>query len=432
VIDELTLVPPIAPISMSTTLAAATPRVADSGICGLVARPVDVSAALTRPNGFEAAVAAPGYLPRDLTPAIEAARRSLNTGAGTGVTTLDVLPGDPAPRQQFTPGRGVLLERAVGTDPEEFTTVDVTGAPPAATDVPIRDGVVIPRPANARVAGVPMTLPDQPLHRAGSLRIRGIVRLRTGPSTIVPAVGAAVSITGVWWDYPSSVTAAPLAPDLCAIDPTLRLAYPVGTAVGECPLTPAGASRTLREVMPAGARVAIVAPNALLTPAGGDILQIGDDLTADDEVVVTDGFDPVADPDAPVRIALRTPTDKLHRAGEPVQAMTQGVVTPVGSVAREGLAGDAVLFCPGLPALAPASTIVVADGTPRATFYRATQLPSTPIHLVPLDTKGRFTWPPIARIAQVRVVADLPPHPPVQVDMALDYGGDSSLAIVLT
>jgi hypothetical protein len=36
-------------------------------------------------------------------------------------------------------------------------------------------------------------------------------------------------------------------------------------------------------------------------------------------------------------------------------------------------------------------------------------------------------------VAQIRVVALLAPHPSVQVDMALDYGGgDASLAIVLT
>jgi hypothetical protein len=41
-------------------------------------------------------------------------------------------------------------------------------------------------------------------------------------------------------------------------------------------------------------------------------------------------------------------------------------------------------------------------------------------------------WPPLARIAQIRVVANLPPHVPVQLDLALDYGGDAALAIVIT
>ena len=35
----------------------------------------------------------------------------------------------------------------------------------------------------------------------------------------------------------------------------------------------------------------VVAPNNGLNPAGGNLLRIGDPLTSDDELVVTDGFD---------------------------------------------------------------------------------------------------------------------------------------------
>lgn len=438
VLDELTLAPPLAPISLTSTLPGATAKVADGGICGLVGRPVDVSAALTRPNAFTARVSAPGYLARDLTPAIDAARRALNAPAGPGDQKLDVLPGDPAPRTQFTPGRGVLLERALPTDAEEFMTVDVRAAPPAPTDVPLSERVVTGGPIGLHVAGVPLTLPDQPLHRDAVLRIRGRVQLKTGPSTIVPAGAAEVGIRGVWWDYPSSVTAAPQAPDLCAVDPTLRQAYATNANVSRCAPTTTGPVRTLRDGAAPESMMVVIAPNDLLNPAGGDLIRIGNPLTSDDELVVTAGFDAVADPTAPVRVVLRTPTGKLHRAGEPVRAMNMGAVTPVGNTTREGLPGDVVVFASGLPALPTSATIVVDDGNPlRATFYRATQFPSTTngvafSHVVAPDVTGRFTWPPIARVAQIRVMANMPPHGPVQVDMALDYGGDASLAIVLT
>jgi hypothetical protein len=437
VYDELTLAPPIVPISLTSSLPGAKAKVADGGVCGLVARPFDVSAALTRPNSFTARVTAPGYLARDLAPAIEAARRTLNTAAVPGTTTLDIVPGDPAPRRQFTPGRGVLFERPVATGPEQFATVRVAAAPPPATDVPIRDGVDVLRPANTRVAGVPLALPEQPLHRDAVLRIHGTIGLRTGPSTIVPAVGASVAIRGVWWDYPSSVTAPPIAPDVCSVDPTLRLAHPVGATVHRCPPVATGPARRLRDPAPAESGAVVVAPNNGLNPAGGDLLRIGDPLTGDDELAVTDGFDAVADPAASVRIRLRAPIGKLHRPNDPVQAMNPGVVTAIGNVMREALPGDAVLFCPALPPPLTNATLVVENGTPRATYYRATQFPTTPgggvfNHLVPLDVNGRFSWPAIARIAQVRIVTSLPPHGPVQVDMALDYGGDASLAIVLT
>jgi hypothetical protein len=438
VVDELSLAPPIAPISLTSTLPGATARIADGGVCGLVARPFDVSAPLTRPNSFTARVTAAGYLARDLGPAIETARRALNTAAVPGVNVLDVVPGDPVPsRRQFAPGRGVLLERAAPTDPEQFTTVRVPAAPPSATDVPTLDPVGVLRPPGTRVAGVPLLLPDQPLHRDATLRIHGTVRLRTGPSSIVGATGARVAIAGVWWDYPSSVTAAPIAPDVCGVDPTLRLSHPIGATVHRCTPTVTGPVRRLRDAGAAESSEVVVAPNTGLNPAGGDLLRIGDALIGDDELVVTDGFDAVADPAAPVRIRLRAPFGKLHRANEPVRSMSPGAVALVGTVAREALTGDAVLFCPALPPPLATTTLVVENGSPRATYYRATQFPTTPgggtfNHVVPLPATGRFSWPPIARIAQVRVVVDLPAHVPVQVDMALDDGGDASLAIVLT
>jgi len=436
VVDELTLAPPIAPISLTSTLRGARPRVADGGICGLVARPVDVSPALAAPNGFSAHVTAPGYLPRDLTPAIEVARRRLNSPAISGDTSLDVVPGDPAPRAQFRPGRGVLLERPNPADPEQFTSVTATAVAPAATDVPIRDEVGTPRPANAHVVGVPLALPDQPLHRDAAVRLRGRAQIGSGTTPLVPAGGASVGIRGVWWDYPSVVPGAPLGPDLCAIAPTMRLAHPVGAQVHRCTLSPTGLL-TLSVFAPPASLQLVLAPNALLNPLGGDLLQVGDPVTADDEVVVTAGFVAPANPAAPVIVNLRTPTGLIHRAGAPVQAVQAATGPLVGAISREGLPGDQVLFAPGLSALPTVSMIVVEKGTPRAVFYRATQLPSTTNgtvfkHLVPVDATGRFEWPPIARIAQIRVVARLAPHPTVTIDMALDYGGDPTLAIVLT
>jgi len=187
-IDELTLAAPRAPITLTSTLRGARTRVGDDGFCGLVARPRDVSSALVTPNAFTARITAPGYLPRDLTPAIELARRTLNTPAA-GVSVLDVLPPDPVPRLQFTAGRGTVIERTAIPDPDQFATVAATLAPPLATDVPLDDLVAPARPAGARVSGVPMALPDQPLHRDGSLRIRGRVQLRTAPSAppFIPA-----------------------------------------------------------------------------------------------------------------------------------------------------------------------------------------------------------------------------------------------------
>jgi hypothetical protein len=437
-IDELTQAPPHVPVTLTSDLRGSRPRVADGGVCGLVARPRDVAHALVRPNGFSARLTAPGYLPRDLGPAIERARRTLNAAAAVGASTLDVTPADPAPRAQFSPGRGVALDRPAPAVGQDFMLVATTSPPPAAGDVPIAPAVPAPlRAPGTRLAGVPLALGDQPLHRAVALRLRGRVQARTSATTIVPAVGASLGILGIWWNYPSSMTAAPLAPDVCSVRPTLRLSHPAGATVHRCTLSNVGAPRALRAGASIDARELLVAPNAALNTAGGDLIRVGDPLSGEDEVVVTAGFDPTTDPAAAVRLRLRTPTAYLHRIGEPVQVVQAAGVAAVSPVAREAQAGDAVLFAAGLTALPTTTTLIVEQGTPRAAFYRATQLPSTPDgvtfnHQIPLDPDGRFEWPPIGRLAQVRLVARLAPFAPVQLDVALDYGGETSIPIVLT
>lgn len=434
VIDELTLAPPLTRVSLVSTLRGARAKIADSGVCGLVARPRDVAGDLVRPNGFTAEVTAPGYLSRDLTPAIEAARRTLTTAAAAQM--LDVLPADPL-GEQFSPGRGVIIERIAppAVDQEQFTTVVPTSPPPIATDVPLADTVAPARPGATRVTGVPMVLPDQRLHRDASLRIRGRVQRRTGPATLVPAVGADVGILGIWLDYPSSVTGAPASPDFCYIEPALRRPHPIGATVHTCGLNAVGPVRQLQRFAPSGSTEIVVTPNVGLNPAGGDLLRLGNPLDGTDEVVVTRSFPASTNGALPVRIRLRTPTGRLHREGDPSRDVQVVSLTAVGAVSRECLPGDPVLFAPGLAALAGPSTVIVENATPQATFYQATPLPTTNAgvftNTVALDATGRFEWPPLARVAQIRIVATLLAQT-VQRDVALDYGGDAAISIVLT
>ncbi len=437
VIDELTLRPVDAPLSVTTNLRGAWTRVASGGICGLAARPVDVVAALAHPGGFTASVSAPGYLPRDLTPDIDGARRTLVAGTAAGASSLSVAPGDPTPRAQFRPGRAVVIEREAPPPPpapvpeEEVAEIDAV-PPPSADVVSLMETLRSPHSANRHVAGLPIVLPVQRLHRDGTVRIRGQVRRKIGPS-IVPAPGASVAIAGIWWDHPSSITSPPKPPDLCAVSPSLRLAHPVGAPVHTCTFN-TGSARALGRSIPAGALEIEVAPNSNLVPAGGDVLRLGDPATDDHEIVVSDGFAPATDPNAPVVVRLRTPTGLLHRAGEPIHRMQAAVsANPVGSVGRESLPGDLVLFATGLNQPLQPEHIVVEPTQPHAVYYRALRFPTTNgANPWPLDVEGRFVWPPIARVAEVRVITTLPAHPTVQIDHALDPGGDSSLAIVLT
>lgn len=432
VIDELTLEPPRAPVALESSAAGLTERVAGAGLCGLVGIPRRAASMMLRPGQLSMTVSAPGYLRRDLTSAIDSARRALTMPALAGSQSLTVAPPDPAPRLQFTPGRGVLLERTVPTEPDQFTTVADSGAPPAANTVPLATGVEPGRGIGARVVGVPLSLPDQPLHRDRTLALRGHIQRRVGPNSLAPAAGAQVSLTGIWWDYPAAVASAPQPPELCAVEPPLRFAYPVGAPVHSCTLTPTGTPATLREASGPGATAILVAPNGGLNPAGGDLLRLGDPLGDEEEVVVTAGFDPVTDPSAPVRVRLRTPPGFLHRAGEPIALMLASAIASVGTVAREGQPGDAVLFAPNLAALPTVGALIVGRLSPQESYHIARQFPVAPAHVVPVDAiTGRLEWPRLGRVAQLRIVVSLPPLPTVQRDLAVDYRGDLSLSVIL-
>jgi hypothetical protein len=318
------------------------------------------------------------------------------------------------------------------TEPDQFTTVAPLIPPPAANQVPLSDAVVPGRAIGARVAGVPIMLPDQPLHRDGTLSLSGRVQQVLG-GNLVAGAGGTVTLTGVWWTYPDAIASAPRPPELCVVEPPLRFAYATGATVHGCTLGAIGTAARIEEAAASGAQNIVVAPNAGLNPFGGDRLLLGAPTDPEAEVVITAGFTPATNPDAPVRVRLRTPTGNLHRSGEPIARMQASGVVLAGAVAREAQPGDPVLFAPGLAALPTIGLIIVDQGGATESVHRARQLPVAVPHLVAPDaTTGRFMWPPLGRLAQIRVHVDLAPFTPVDVDIALDYAAPPSLSVILS
>ena len=438
VVDELTLAPPRVSMRIVGDVPAARPRVAGDGICGFVARPRDVAQALLRPGAWHARVEASGYLSHDLTPAIEIARRALDPAVVPPADQVTLNAPTATDAEQFVPGRGVMVERDAPSLHDEFSTVRLTAPPPPLGTVPLTTDLHEAHAALRRVAGVPLLLPDRPLHRAGVARIRGRIRRKLpGPGgTLVPATGASIGIRGVWLNYPTATTSPPVPVDFFAVAPPLYFDQAPGVTVERAAVTPIGAPIAVREPIERGARAMTVAPNAGLTPGGGDRLRIEDPAVSEVEIVVTDGFDPVTDPAAPVRVRLRTPAANLHRPGAGVRLIGAGGFVSVGAIAREAQAGDAVVFPSNLAALLlTTSTVVIGRGTPHESWHAATEVPTTPNdatfqHAVPIQADGRFDWPPIARIAQVRVRALHPGYVPLEVDYALDYDGDNALSMI--
>jgi hypothetical protein len=454
-IDELTGQPPRVPVRVvalpadSPLVARMTPRAVAGGLCGLAARIDDAAVALTRTGAFGARIEAAGYLPCDLTPAVDSARRSLALLSPAGTNPLQVAPPDPLPaagdsRAQFRPGRGVVIERSA-VDPAEQTSIVADIPPAAANEVPIVPPLRSARAAGARVSGVPVHLADQPLHRAATVRLRGQVqqRLPGPPPALVPGAGAQLGILGYWPTYPSAVSGASLPPDFCALSPALPLAHDPGVAVSGCTLAPAGAPRRLAQPAAAGSDMLWVQPHTLLNPAGGDLLQLEADASAECEWAMTLGFTPPADPLAPARVRLAHATAYLHRAGAPLLTVVAGGLVAAGAISREAQAGDPVLFATNLGALAGSGRLAVAHGTPRASYHRFTQLPravALPLpavnqfaitHPVVADADGRFEWPLLARVAQIEIAVM---HAGLSIAprrFALDYEGSNPLSILV-
>ena len=462
-LDELTLQAPRVPVRVVTPLEH-TPapqarvlrrmvsRSLEGGVCGLAARVADVATALTRPGEFMARIEASGYLPRELTSAIDDARRTVGASAA-GVTALNIAPPDPLPvaplpttaRQQFSPGRGVLIERPVTSVDEEFTQVPHT-APASATDLPISPPLATNRLAGTHVAGVPIHLSDQLLHRADVARLQGRIqqRLIGPPATLVPAVGAQIGILGYWPNYPAMATTAALPLDFCAVPASLPMAHAVGAVVQRCAVLPAGAPQRLLNAAPAGARSLLLASAVGLNVLGGDVLSLDVGTSPEQEFVVTSNVVLGADPIGPALVNLRSVLGTLHRTGAAVQRVTVAGFMAAGLVSREALPGDAVLFCSGLLPLPISGVLAIEHGTPRAAYVRYQQLPrAMPLPAPPLnnfaltntvtvDSQGRFEWPAIARVAQLEIAVMYGGLSVAPLRFAISYDSANLLSILVS
>ncbi|MDM0109619.1 hypothetical protein QTH97_32190 [Variovorax sp. J22R24] len=439
VVDEVTEAPPHVVPRLRSDTPRCTPRISDDGVCGLIARPRDASTALVTPGALRATVEVDGYLPQVLDAAIDVARRQLPAGAAAGATVLTITPPEPAGRPQFQPGRGVMLERPLPTDPEQFTLHVTPLAPPALNQVPIADAVAPLRTVNAHVAGVPIVLPDQPLHRAEPARIRGRALRQTGPgSAPVPAPGAHVGIRGVWWTTREVVdnSVPPHPARIVGFEAPLAFAHAFGTPLERAALTPDGINRACRARAFAGATTLAVHPWAGLNPIGGDVLQIEADNSNERELVITERFDSTIDPVTPARLWLRAPLAFPHEPQAPIVHAVLGVVA-LGAIEREAVAGDRVLFASTLAAVTTHDLLRIGGAAADAELRFVTCVPTHNglafAHETMLAADGSFALPPIARIAQAQFFIEHAGHPAQQpIDFVPEPGNARTLQVLFT
>lgn len=436
-VDEITAAPPLAAMRVTTTHPYCNGRVSRDGYLGLVARPVDVASALVRPGALDATLEADGYLPRSLNAAIDAARRALQpVGANAGDTEIRVAPPDPAPRAQFMGGRGVMLERALATDDEEFVLVRDAAAPPA-DQVPLAAPLRGAHPVGARVAGVPIVLAEQTLHRAATARVRAqVLRQPAANAAAIAAPAADVGIVGAWWNIPEvrANSAPPHAVSFVSLQAPLAFDHAAGEAVERCTLIPDATLRSLSAVAPRGAREIWVANWTGLAAAGGEVLRLENGNSTERELVVVEGFVPPGNAVTPARLRLRSPVNFPHAESAGVTRMTV-VAVPAGTVEREAQTGDAVLFTTDLTAVATMAVLRIAAASQREELRFIRRFPGFAAgaysHGVPIAADGTFELPALGRLAQIRVRVAHAGQTDEQLDVALDYGGDQTLQIML-
>ena len=446
VVDEVTGVPP-RQLRIVTGTPRVQPRVGDDGLCGLIGRPRAVAGALLTDGALNAEVSAPGYLPRVLDAAIDAARRRLTTAAAQGADALDVAPPDPVPpRSQFRPGRGVLVERAAGADDEEFLAVRALAAAPADAQVAITPPLAAPRALRVppwRLTGVPIELPEQRLHRAGVTAVGGrALRQPAAGALPVPVVPAQfrLGVVGLWWTDAEvhAASSPPHGPDLLALGVALAFDHAAGAPLQACTLAAAGPQRSLRGAAAAGARELLLHPWSGLAVGGGDVLQV-EAAGAQRELVTTAAFTAPVDAQLPARVPITTPLAFPHPALAPVQAQNETATSSLPALAREAQRGDRVLFAAGPLAAAPTELALRIDTGSRAERCLARCLPSfdsiadTFAHGLQAGTDGRFALPPLARVARLRVVAAHDGQAALPaIDLALDPTADNVLPILFT
>jgi hypothetical protein len=439
VVDEITEQPPHVPPRISSATPRLLPRVSDDGVCGLVARPRDASTALVTPGGLSATIRVDGYLPQVLDPAIDAARRVLPGGAGAGSTLLTIAPAETADRPQFRPGRGVMVERNAPAEPEQFTLHADPPAPPALNQVPLEDSVQPGRAVNARVAGVPVVLADQHLHRAEPVHIRGRALRQPAPASApIPAPGARVGMRGLWWTQREVVanSVPPHPARLVASAAPLAFAHDAGVPVDRVTLVPDGTPRACRARAFADGSELAVHPWTALNPAGGDVLQIEAANSSERELVITAGFDAALEATMPARVRLATPLAFAHAPAAPIERMAV-IQAPLGALEREAVAGDRVLFLTAMAGLATDDVVRIGGATPTAELRFVRCMPAHDgvafTHLLPIAADGSFELPPIARVAQIQFFIEHAGHPPqLPFEFVPDHDGDNALRVLFT
>jgi hypothetical protein len=149
--------------------------------------------------------------------------------------------------------------------------------------------------------------------------------------------------------------------------------------------------------------------------AAGITLQLDVDHPDVAEILPLSAFVPTGTADEPATVDFTMPVATDHRAATGIRHVTTPNVLAAKALGADGLAGDPVVSL----------VDVTFGGTPTAARIGAgpvDEFQRVALFSTVTDSNGYFEFPPLARVAKVRIVATVPPKPPQQIDLQPDYG----------
>jgi hypothetical protein len=408
IIDEITQRLPDRVLSASVEEPPLTTRLGEDGRVGVLVQPWP-QFPLTSSPGFSAHVnlAVAGFLPRRLVLPIV---RTLTVPAVAGdtVLNLDTVAG-MRPQETWTIG-----DPAVTSEPIAISALG-PGAAQVTLGAPLGSGYGLGLP----VAPGPLTIldfGDAELHRRAVLLRGRVMEFVPATQTWQPPAAATLDITHVWRrqaDVTNDLAKETLR--MVSIAPGL---YTDRRALADV-LQPidvnnvAGDEKTvIGSVVPEAHSLRVSNAAGL---AAGVTLQVDVDHPDAAEVLAVAGFTPVGVVSEPADVQFVFGFALDHRDGVAVHHVTTPIVLTAKALDTDGLSGDPVVFVAdvafgGVPSAARVGAGATAE-------YQAVSL-----FKATADADGYFEFPPITRIAKVRIAATVPPHPPLQIDLQLDYG----------
>jgi hypothetical protein len=406
VIDEITNRPIDSALAATVEEPRLLVRLGKDGRVGVLVEPWDRYPLLARPFDAHVRLSATGFLPRRLTFPIVRALGSA-VAAGATVITLDnaiaISTG-----QQWQIGDPAAVS--------ELVTVAAPG--PGANQVTLSAPLVNGYAAGLAFAPAALTsidLGDVALHRRGVV-VRGRVMVFDAPTQRwQPPASATLDMTYTW-KRQADVTNefAKEVLHMVSITPGL---YQDRTATADVlqPVdvinVPGDEKTLLQPLMPNNSSARVSNAKGL---AAGITLQLDVDHPDVTEILPLSAFVPTGTADEPATVDFTMPVAIEHRAASGIRHVTTPTVLAAKALDADGLVGDPVVSLINITFGGTPTTARIGAG-PAQEFQRVALFSTT------TDSDGYFEFPPLSRVAKVRIAATIPPKPPQQIDLQPDY-----------